>query len=72
MIENCATFCCTGSNVEVKPELAKRMVAIRLVDRGIPEKDRKVTIEGIQDYVLKHREQILVGSGSHGSKMDRC
>ena len=59
VIENCATFCCTGSNVEVKPELAKRMVAIRLADRGIPEKDRKVTIEGIQDYVLKHRERYL-------------
>ena len=59
VIENCATFCCTGSNVEVKPELAKRMVAIRLADPGIPEKDRKVTIEGIQDYVLKHREQYL-------------
>ena len=59
VIENCATFCCTGSNVEVKPELAKRMVAIRLADPGIPEKDRKVTIEGIQDYVLKHRGQYL-------------
>ena len=59
VVENCATFCCTGSNVEVKPELAKRMVAIRLADPGIPEKDRKVTIEGIQDYVLKHRGQYL-------------
>ena len=59
VIENCATFCCTGSNVEIKPELAKRMVAIRLADPGIPEKDRKVTIEGIQDYVLKHRERYL-------------
>ena len=59
MIENCATFCCTGSNVEVKPELAKRMVAIRLSDPGIPEKDRKVTIEGLQDYVLKHRDKYL-------------
>ena len=59
VIENCATFCCTGSNVEVKPELAKRMVAIRLADPGIPEKNRKVKIEGIQDYVLKHREQYL-------------
>ena len=59
VIENCATFCCTGSNVEVKPELAKRMVAIRLADPGIPEKDRKVTIEGIQDYVLKNRGRYL-------------
>ena len=59
VIENCATFCCTGSNVEVKPELAKRMVAIRLADPGIPEKDRKVKIEGIQDYVLKHRDKYL-------------
>ena len=59
VVDNCATFCCTGSNVEVKPELAKRMVAIRLADPGIPEKDRKVTIEGIQDYVLKHRGQYL-------------
>ena len=59
VIENCATFCCTGSNVEVKPELAKRMVAVRLADPGIPEKDRKVTIEGIQDYVLEHREKYL-------------
>ena len=59
VIENCATFCCTGSNVEIKPELAKRMVAIRLADPGIPEKNRKVTVEGIQDYVLKHHGQYL-------------
>ena len=59
VVENCATFCCTGSNVEVKPELAKRMVAIRLADEGIPEKDRKVKIEGIQDYVLEHRAEYL-------------
>ena len=59
VVENRATFCCTGSNVEIKPELAKRMVAIRLADIGIPEKDRKVTIEGIQDYVLKHRARYL-------------
>ena len=59
VVENRATFCCTGSNVEIKPELAKRMVAIRLADKGIPEKDRKVKIEGIQDYVLENREQYL-------------
>ena len=59
VVENRATFCCTGSNVEIKPELAKRMVAIRLADEGIPEKDRKVKIEGIQDYVLEHREEYL-------------
>ena len=59
VVENRATFCCTGSNVEIKPELAKRMVAIRLADIGIPEKDRKVKIEGIQDYVLENREQYL-------------
>ena len=59
VVENRATFCCTGSNVEIKPELAKRMVAIRLADIGIPEKDRKVKIEGIQDYVLEHREEYL-------------
>ena len=59
VVENRATFCCTGSNVEIKPELAKRMVAIRLADHGIPEKDRKVKIEGIQDYVLKHRDRYL-------------
>ena len=59
LIENCATFCCTGSNVEVKPELAKRMVAVRLSDPGIPEKDRTVKIEGLQDYVLEHRDQYL-------------
>ena len=59
LVENCATFCCTGSNVEVKPELAKRMVTVRLSDPGIPEKDRKVKIEGIQDYVLEHRLEYL-------------
>ena len=59
VVENRATFCCTGSNVEIKPELAKRMVAIRLADEGIPEKDRKVKIEGIQDYVLEHRAEYL-------------
>ena len=59
VVENRATFCCTGSNVEIKPELAKRMMAIRLADIGIPEKDRKVKIEGIQDYVLKHRGRYL-------------
>ena len=59
LIENCATFCCTGSNVEVKPEIAKRMVSVRLSDPGIPEKDRVVKIEGLQDYVLEHREKYL-------------
>ena len=59
VVENRATFCFTGSNVEIKPELAKRMVAIRLSDVGIPEKDRKVKIEGIQDYVLMHRDRYL-------------
>ena len=59
LVENCATFCCTGSNVEVKPEIAKRMVSVRLSDPGIPEKDREVTIEGLQDYVLEHRAKYL-------------
>ena len=36
-----------------------RKHALEMQDPGIPEKDRKVTIEGIQDYVLKHRERYL-------------
>ena len=45
--ENRATILYTGSNVEVTPELAKRLVAIRLADTGVPEKDRKVKVEGL-------------------------
>ena len=51
--ENRAVTLYTGSNVELTPELAKRMVAIRLSDPGIAEKDREVEIDGILDYTLK-------------------
>lgn len=57
--ENKTVILYTGSNVELTPELAKRMVAIRLADPGVAEKDRKVEIEGILDYVLENRHGYL-------------
>ena len=54
--ENRRVVVYTGSNVELTPELAKRMVAIRLADPGIAEKDRKVHVEGILMHVLKNRQ----------------
>ena len=52
--ENRAVFIYTGSNVEVTPELAKRLIAVRLQDPGIAEKDRKVEIESILQYVIEN------------------
>ena len=57
--ENKTVILYTGSNVELTPELAKRMVAIRLTDPGIAEKDRKVEIEGILNHVLENRHDYL-------------
>ena len=51
--ENRVTTCYTGSNIELTPELAKRSVAIRLSDTGIPEKDRKVKVKNILAETLK-------------------
>ena len=59
--ENRATILYTGSNVEVTPELAKRLVAIRLADTGVPEKDRKVKVEGLLNHTI-HRHFELVSS----------
>ena len=59
--ENRATILYTGSNVEVTPELAKRLVAIRLSDTGVPEKDRKVKVEGLLNHTI-HRHFELVSS----------
>ena len=59
--ENRATILYTGSNVEVTPELAKRLVAVRLADTGIPEKDRKVKVEGLLNHTI-HRHFELVSS----------
>lgn len=53
--ENKSVVVYTGSNVELTPELAKRMVAVRLADPGIAEKDRQVHVEGILHYVLENR-----------------
>jgi hypothetical protein len=47
--------------VEVTPELAKRLVAIRLADTGVPEKDRKVKVEGLLNHTI-HRHFELVSS----------
>ena len=59
--ENRATILYTGSNVEVTPELAKRLVAIRLADTGVSEKDRKVKVEGLLNHTI-HRHIELVSS----------
>ena len=55
--ENRAVTLYTGSNVELTSELAKRMVAIRLSDPGIAEKDRKVEIDGILEYTIENRDR---------------
>ena len=57
--ENRATILYTGSNVEVTPELAKRLVAIRLSDTGVPEKDREVKVEGLLSHTLNRHFELV-------------
>ena len=57
--ENRATILYTGSNVEVTPELAKRLVAIRLADTGVPEKDRKVKVEGLLNHTIGRHFELV-------------
>ena len=57
--ENRATILYTGSNIEVTPELAKRMIAIRLYDTGEAEKDRKVKIEGLLAYTEARHPELI-------------
>ena len=57
--ENRATIIYTGSNVEVTPELAKRMVAIRLYDTGVAEKDRTVKIEGLLEHTIERHTELI-------------
>ena len=57
--ENRATILYTGSNVEVTPELAKRLVAIRLADTGVPEKDRKVKIDGLLNHTIGRHFELI-------------
>ena len=57
--ENRATILYTGSNIEVTPELAKRLIAIRLADTGVAEKDRKVKIEGLLSHTLQRHTDLL-------------
>ena len=57
--ENRATIIYTGSNVEVTPELAKRMIAIRLYDTGVAEKDRKVRVEGLLEHTIARHTEFI-------------
>ena len=57
--ENRATIIYTGSNVEVTPELAKRMIAIRLYDTGVAEKDRKVRVEGLLEHTVSRHTELI-------------
>ena len=57
--ENRATIIYTGSNVEVTPELAKRMIAIRLYDTGEAEKDRKVKVEGLLEHAISRHTEFI-------------
>ena len=60
--ENRATMLYTGSNVEVTPELAKRLMAIRLIDPGIAEKDRTVKREGILSWTLENHQKLCASA----------
>ena len=57
--ENRACLVYTGSNVEVSPELAKRLMAVRLYDTGVAEKDRKVKVEGILKHVIDRHIELV-------------
>lgn len=57
--ENRACLMYTGSNVEVSPELAKRLMAIRLYDTGVAEKDRKVQVEGLLKHVIDRHIELV-------------
>lgn len=57
--ENRAIIIYTGSNVEVTPELAKRMIAIRLYDPGVAEKDRDVKVEGLLSHTIDRYSEFI-------------
>ena len=57
--ENRAIIIYTGSNVEVTPELAKRMIAIRLYDPGVAEKDRKVKVDGLLSHTIDRHIEFI-------------
>ena len=57
--ENRATTAYTGSNIELTPELCKRMVAIRLYDPGIAEKDRQVKVKNILSETLQRHPEFV-------------
>ena len=57
--ENRAIIIYTGSNVEVTAELAKRMIAIRLYDTGVAEKDRKVKVEGLLSHTINRYSEFI-------------
>ena len=57
--ENRVTTAYTGSNIELTPELVKRVVAIRLTDLGVAEKDREVTVDNILSETLNRHHEFI-------------